>query len=163
MSVKVVDTRHAGGDAPIWLLAVVEVSSGPTAMVAIEPQTAEVYEHVHTRMRRGGFTKVTRREWDTSTWALSTTAAVDVVHGDLVRITTGAASIYTAGPMPVSAGWLEAARCRRVLVALVVPGTLGLDGTSEQKQQRLADLVDRRQLVGTMAPARFNLPVRRPS
>lgn len=164
MSPTTFDTRGSGDAPPIWLVSVIEAGrSGPTAMLGIEPQTDELYGHIRDRMRRGGFRKVTHREWNTATWGLSLTAAVDVVRGDLVRVTTGATSIYTASRCPVTDTWMNAARTRRVLVALLPAGTLGDDLTDDEKQGRVADLVGRRELLGTMAPARFNMPVHRPS
>lgn len=161
-TVPVVDTR-LGGNAPIWLLGVLDTRGGPTALVAIEPTTDEMHGTLSDRMRRGGFARVTLPEWNTGWWGLSRTAAVDVVRGDLVRITTGQASIYTGDTMPVTDRWLEAARARRACVALLVPGTL--DGATDvaDRQRRVAALVPGRRLLGTMAPVRFDLDVRRPA
>lgn len=149
---------------PIWLLAVLgPPSGGSVALVAIEPTSDDLFDALHKRMRRGGFSQVTEREWHTGAWGLSRTAAIDVVGGDLIRVTTGAASVYTGGPMPVTPRWLEAARARRALVALLPPGTLAGTEDAEAKKDRIGELAASRQLLGTMAPVRFDLPVSRPA
>lgn len=160
----IIDTAQQHAEAPIWLLAVLEPArrDGPVAMVAIEPTTAELFDALTTRMRAGGFAAVSRQEWERVRWGRSRTAAVDVVGGDLIRITTGQTSVYTGGPMPVTEAWMSAARRGRALVALLVPGTLAGAPADADKHERVAGLTSTGQLLGTMAPVRFDLPVRRP-
>lgn len=159
----IADTRGTT-ELPIWVLAVLEpADSGPVALVGIEPVGETLYGQLHSRMRRAGFGQLNTRAWNTATWALSPTAAIDVVRGDLVRITTGQSSVYTAGPMPVSDRWLQAARARRALIALIKPGTVAGVDDDDTKIARLGDLAATRQLLGAMAPVRFDLPVTRPA
>ncbi|MEV4122882.1 hypothetical protein [Micromonospora sp. NPDC049645] len=149
---------------PFWLLAVLGDREGSTPVVGIQPGRPEQHEQVAVRLRRVGFRPVTGRDWNMAVAPISPTSAVDVVRGDLVRITTGAASVYTDRPNPVTPQWISAARERRALVVLVPSGTYG-DGewVTEPGLDRLAVLAGRRELLAGLAAVRFDLPVQRPA
>lgn len=148
---------------PFWLIAVLGAGDGSTPVVAIQPATDDTYAGVATRFKRAGYGRITRREWESAAWPLSPTSAVDVVRGDLIRITTGTASIYTSTACPVTPMWTSAARERRALVALVPVGEFATDEmTTDEGLSRLAVLAGSRLLLGAMAQVRFDLPVSRP-
>jgi hypothetical protein len=149
---------------PFWLLGVVGIGDGSTPVVAIQPATEETHRGVLQRFRRAGYGRISTREWDTATWPLSPTSALDVVGGDLIRVTTGTASIYTAQPVSVTPMWVSAARERRALVGLVPAGSFETEQmTTEEGLAQLGELAGRRVLVGAMAQVRFDMPISRPA
>lgn len=153
-------------DLPRWLVIVMgqDEQLAHSALV-IEPATSEMYTQLRRRMRAGGFNRITHHAYQTLTWPYAAHAAVDVVNGALVRITTGMASVYAgtaaAPPFPLTSRWIASARARRTLVGLVPPGSLA-DGDDTVKQAALVDAVEDGLLLGASARARFDLPVSRP-
>lgn len=149
---------------PYWLLAVLGDGDGSTPLVAIQPATQSMYDDVAIRLRRARFGRITGRDWRAGVWPVSPTSALDVVRRDLVRVTTGQASLYRVDTHPVTPMWMSAARERRALVALLPVATFDRPpATVDAGLDRLRDLADERQLLGAMAPVRFDLPVRRPA
>lgn len=148
---------------PYWLLAVLGDRDGSTPVVGIQPASPDTHAAVATRLRRVGFTRVTGRDWGMALAPISLTSALDVVRGDLVRLTTGTASVYTDRPTGVTPQWTSAARERRALVALVPPGTYAAgEWTTDAGLDQLAALATRRELLAGFAAVRFDKPVQRP-
>lgn len=154
-------------DLPRWLVIVMgQDEQLAHAALVIEPASMDAYSQLRRRMRSAGFNRITGHAYSTLTWPYAAHAAVDVVKGNLIRITTGQSSIYAghadAPPFPLTARWIASARARRVLVGLVRPGAL-VDGDDVARQGALLDAVDGGLLLGASARARFDLPVSRPT
>lgn len=154
-------------NVPRWLVIVMgQEEQAPHAALVIEPVTPDMWQQLRKRMRATGFNRITPHHWNTLTWPYSATSALDIVDGDLIRLTTGMSSIYTGDArsprFELTPRWLAAARSRRVLVGLVPPDTLAGEN-DEQRQRSLRHAVDVGALTGGTARARFDLPVTRPT
>ena len=110
--------------AALWMLGVFGLGNESVPAVGIQPDQQAEHTALATRLRRGGWKRVYKTDWDTGRWPESHAGALDVVDGRLVRLTTGAASVYTGEPMELTPMWRSAARERRAVVTLLEPGTL---------------------------------------
>lgn len=116
--------RPVGGGAAEWALAVYELAGTLVPVVAICPDDETAHGALATRLRRGGWKRVYPADWDTGRWPTAPAGALDVAGGELVRLTTGTASVYAHGALVLMPLWRSAAyELRRAVVALVPPGT----------------------------------------
>lgn len=150
-------------EKPIWLLVVFGDPADPRPFLAVQPATAEHYDAIRERFLAGWFTPVSLRQWNARMWPRAPRAAVDVVRGDLVRITTGEASIYTTDAMQVPPLWFTTAQHRHALVALLPLGTLTDDSDDDASKAAIEQAVGRGEVYGAAVRVRFDMPVRRPA
>lgn len=158
--------RMSGPDStePRWVLAVVGHDDGSTPVLAVQPRSADQYDQVATRLRRGGWKRLSAGEWSRRAWPVAPAGAVDVVGGELVRFTTGTASVYCADDVPTTPMWASAARERRALVALVPPGAFDAaearaeaGGSPDIAGTVFAEAAAGRQLYAALATVRFDV------
>src|SRR5512142_3434646 len=141
------------------MLGVLGHGGGSTPLVAVQPLDDDLHEQIATRLRRGGWRRVSAAEWSRQAWPVAPAGAVDVVGGQLVRITTGTASLYCADDFPLTPMWISAGRERRALVALVPPGTYTEDEASapEPAVDLLGQAAAARRLLAALAVVRFDV------
>lgn len=143
-----------------WVMAVAGIGDGSTAMLAMQPDDRDQHKQVAIRLRRAAFARIGRYSFERGAWPLSASSAVDVVHRRVVRVTTGQASLYAAGPLEATPMWLSAARERRALVALVPPGTFDPDAavpSADDGLAALSALAAGNGLLGALAVVRFDV------
>ncbi len=144
---------------PTWGLLVLADSRGfSTPLVVVIFRDDEQWNAVTVRANAGGWRRPRLADWQRGAWDLTPHGAVDVVGKELVRVTTGRASLYAAPPVQTTPMWVSAAREKRAVVAFAPPGTLQGEYTGpEEFGQAVAALTADRRLWAGLAPVRFDV------
>jgi hypothetical protein len=128
----------------------------------MQPGDLSQFEAARVRLARGGWKRVSASEWRRQAFAVAPAGAIDVVGGDFVRITTGAASFYAGleDTRRVTPMWRSAAVERRAFAGLVLPGRFddefGMDLAGRHDVLELA--ASQQGLWGALVPVRFDAP-----
>lgn len=132
-----------------WFMGVVDNGRERMPVMVVQPARDQFHEQVLRRLRRASFGRVSRAEWKHGVWPYSSTSAVDVVDGRLVRFTNGTTAFYCEDDPEVTPLWVETGQAQgRALIALVPAGWIGPDdgGDPEAVVRRLGEAADQRQL-----------------
>lgn len=138
------------------MVSVLDDSSGPLAMIIVQPDTDKLWSDIGARLRQVGIKRISPREWKSLVFNDSP-CTVHVAAGRLVRLFTGRSSLYAAD-LPLTERWVAAATGRgRVVFGLVPPQSLpdtmvDIDLTGDPEAiARVDELAAERHLVGGLA------------
>ncbi len=140
-----------------WFVAVVGDNAGTTPFLIIVPKDAATYEQARGPLRRDGWAHPSLAEWGRGAYTAAPRGVVDVVKGQIVRVSTGPNRCHLFGSAAITPMWCSAARERRALVVLVphdsmpepeyVPEAIGV---------RLAELAAERLVTAALAKVTFD-------
>lgn len=149
----------AGGKVPImttpqWLTFVLR-QGGVTPLILIHAPDMTYYDTVRRGLTSLGVRALTPGQLATGTWPAAPLVEVDVsVEGLLARIhlKTKDKSIVPSGEEPMTALWMVAAKqSRKVLVALVPPGSIPADLREEDVVEELGRIAGLHRMYAGLA------------
>lgn len=146
-----------------WLLLTLAAHGRRLPVLVVVIDNMADFKAAAARCSAARFTTISRHEWKTGKFPISTTAAVDVVKNQLVRFTTGMASFYAADDVDVTPTWMaagtEAGEC---LIAIAPPGSLddfdpAADLFLHEADDKLAALAGERKILGALGKFRVDV------
>jgi hypothetical protein len=152
----------------LWLTFVLK-QGGATPLILIQAPDEDYFHTVRRSVSNLGFRSVTAEQFAAGAWPDAPLVEVDVSREGLlarVHLRSKDKSIVPSGEEPMTVMWMVAAKqMRRVLVAVVPPGTLSDDVTEQVLPDQLGRVAGARQLYVGLASFfddRFQRRVPRP-
>lgn len=130
----------------LWLTFVLK--QGATPLILIQAPDQGYFDSVRKGVSNLGFRPMTAGQFITGAWPAAPLAQVDVSREGLllrVHLQTMDKSIVPSGEEPMTPIWMAAAKAmRKVLVAVVPPGSIDPDVAEEDLAGRLAQIAGHR-------------------